>query len=238
MVSQSLSTAARRIVLADDHELFRQGLRALLAAQTEFTIVGQTRCNDDALTEVLNLRPDILITDIAPGGGTRGHDLIDQLKRRLPALRIVVLTLAASQDLLRQMLTKGVEGFLLKDSSLSELLAALRCVAEGRRYLSPNVSGSLVDSWLNSGGRRADESPLSALTARERSILQLIAEGGSNRSVAETLSVSMKTVEKHRANLMRKLGLRNAGELLMVAVETGLIEKPGTVSRLIPARVV
>jgi len=229
------STASRRIVLADDHELFRQGLRALLSTQNEFTIVGQTRCNDEALSEVLNLRPDILVTDIA-ASGDRGPMLIDQLKRRLPALRIVVLTLAASQETLRQMLTKGVEGFLLKDTSLSELLAALRCVAEGRRYLSPNVSGSLVDSWLSSAGARREDSPLSALTARERSILQLIAEGGSNRSVAEHLSVSMKTVEKHRANLMRKLGLRNAGELLMVAVETGLIEKPGTVSRLVPVR--
>jgi len=235
MVPQPQSTVTRRIMLADDHELFRQGLRALLSTQTEFTIVGQTRCNDEALSEVLNLRPDILVTDIVTAGD-RGPMLIDQLKRRLPALRIVVLTLAASQEMLRQMLTKGVEGFLLKDSSLSELLAALRCVAEGRRYLSPNVSGSLVDSWLSSAGTRNEDSPLSALTARERSILQLIAEGGSNRSVAEHLSVSMKTVEKHRANLMRKLGLRNAGELLMVAVETGLIEKPGTVSRLVPVR--
>jgi DNA-binding NarL/FixJ family response regulator len=107
---------------------------------------------------------------------------------------------------------------------------------EGRRYLSPDVSGLLVDEYLNPGRRSINDSPLNALTQRELSLLQLIAEGSSNKRAAESLSVSTKTIEKHRANLMRKLGLKNFGELMVAAVEMGLVERPDTVSRLVPAR--
>jgi len=236
MSTQVPSGDAQGIVIVDDQELFRRGLVALLEVHPEYRVVAQVGSAAEAVAAVQRHRPEIVILELARLGPT-GSSLIEQLKQRSPSLRVVVLTSEGSEAQLRDALLKGVDGFLLKDATLGELIAALRNITEGRRYLSPSVSGHLVDSWLSRESLPHAASPLSALTARERSILQLIAEGGSNRSVAERLSVSTKTVEKHRANLMRKLGLRNAGELLMLAVDTGMIEKPGTVRRLVPARV-
>jgi DNA-binding NarL/FixJ family response regulator len=129
----------------------------------------------------------------------------------------------------------GVNGYVLKEASYEELLMALRSVIDGKRYLSPDMSGLLVNEYLNPGRHGDSRSPLNVLTLSERKILQLIAEGQSNRSTAEALSISTKTVEKHRANLMRKLGLRNSGELMLAAVEMGLIDRPRTVTRLVAA---
>ncbi|MFO1270719.1 MAG: response regulator transcription factor [Rubrivivax sp.] len=225
----------QRILIADEQALFRQGLGALLAGQEDLAVVAEAADAAAVLDRALALKPDTVVLDPALAG-TRGTALVESLKRRLPALRVLVLTALRDPDLLRDALRAGVDGYLSKDSSFDELLLALRCVASGRRYLSPSVSGHLVDVLLSPGAAGRRESPLAALTARERSILQLIAEGLSNRHAAEALSLSTKTIEKHRANLMRKLGLRNAGELLMVAVETGLVQRPGAVSRLVATR--
>lgn len=232
---RALPTAAHRLLIVDDQELFRQGLCALLEPQPEIRIVAQAGSQAAAVAALSEHRPDIAVVEVARAD-KNDLPIVELLKHRAPALRIIALTADSSETCLRQALMMGVDGFLLKDTTLDELVTALHNVMEGRRYISPSVSGHLVDSWLNRDGSQRVRSPLAALTARERSILQLIAEGGSNRSAAERLNVSMKTVEKHRSNLMRKLGLRNAGELLMVAVETGLIEKPGRVVRLVPAR--
>lgn len=221
-----------RIFLADDHHLLRQGLRALLSQQVEFTVVGEAPDGKTALSEALLLQPDIVLMNIALPG-MNGMEVTAHLKRRLPTVRVVMLTSYKSEEYLRESLRVGADGYLLKDASYDELLLALRNVGQGRKYLSPAVSGQLVDGFLNPGQRGPGQSPLQRLTSRERSILQLIAEGRTNRSAAEFLSVSPKTVEKHRARLMHKLGLRNAGELLLAALEMGMVERPGTVSRLV-----
>jgi DNA-binding NarL/FixJ family response regulator len=223
------------ILLVDDHALFRQGLRALLAGLPSFTVVGEATDGKAAVAEALLLKPDIVIMNIALPG-MNGMEATSNIKRRLPAVRVVMLTTFKSDEYLRESLRVGVDGYLLKDTSLEELVMALRSVAGGKKYLSPDVSSHLVDGFLNPGRAAEPNSPLYMLTRRERSILQLIAEGRSNRTTAEFLSVSPKTVEKHRANLMRKLGLRNSGELMMVAVEMGLVERPGVVSRLVESR--
>jgi DNA-binding NarL/FixJ family response regulator len=202
-----------RILLVDDHALFRQGLRALMAGQAEFAIVGEAGDGRAAYDEALAHQPEIVLMDIALPG-LDGLQAAANIKRRMPTVRVVILT----------------------SSKYDELIMALRSVVGGKRYLSPDVSGHLVNEYLNPGRNGEQKSPLNVLTNRERSILQLIAEGRSNRTAAEFLSVSTKTVEKHRANLMRKLGLRNSGELMLVAVEMGLVERPGTVSRLVAAR--
>ena len=226
---------SNRILLVDDHALFRQGLGALLSKQHEFTIVGEIADGKSAFEQALSLRPDIVVIDIGVSEAD-GMQAVTNIKRRLPAVRVVVLTSSRADHHLRKALRVGVDAYVLKDASYEELTMALRSVTAGKRYLSPDMSGLLVNEFLNPGSGGEAGSPLSMLTLRERNILQLIAEGRSNRSTAELLSVSTKTVEKHRASLMRKLGLRNSGELMLVAVDMGLIERPGTVSRLVSAR--
>jgi DNA-binding NarL/FixJ family response regulator len=224
-----------RVLLVDDHSLFRQGLRALLSTQREFDIVGDAPNVEAAFELAYALQPEIVLTDLVyPAGDTMQS--IANIKRRLPAVRIVILTASNSDGHLRNALRMGVDGYVLKDASFEELVMALHSVIDGKRYLSPDMSGLLVNEYLNPGQNGKSNSPLNVLTHRERRILQLIAEGCSNRSTAEQLSVSTKTVEKHRANLMRKLGLRNSGELMLVAVEMGLIDRPDPVSRLVAAR--
>jgi DNA-binding NarL/FixJ family response regulator len=224
-----------RVLLVDDHSLFRQGLRALLTAQRDFDIVGDAPNVEAAFDLAFVLQPEIVLTDIVYPGGDAMQSIAN-IKRRLPAVRIVILTSSNSEGHLRNALRLGVDGYVLKDATFDELVMALRSVIDGKRYLSPDMSGLLVNEYLNPGQGGKTNSPLNILTNRERRILQLIAEGCSNRNTAEQLSVSTKTVEKHRANLMRKLGLRNSGQLMLVAVEMGLIERPGPVSRLVAAR--
>jgi DNA-binding NarL/FixJ family response regulator len=226
---------SHRVLLADDHSLFRQGLRALLSTHSDFTIVGEASNGEAAFDQAIALQPDVVLTDLVFPDGDAMQSIAN-IKRRLPAVRVVILTSSNSDDHLRKSLRLGVDGYVLKDASCDELVMALRSVIDGKRYLSPDMSGLLVNEYLNPGHSGEANSPLSILTHRERSILQLIAEGCSNRRTAEHLSVSTKTVEKHRANLMRKLGLRNSGQLMLVAVEMGLIERPGPVSRLVAAR--
>jgi DNA-binding NarL/FixJ family response regulator len=227
---------SHRVLLVDDHALFRQGLRALLSMQTEFTIVGEACDAAGAVDKAVALQADIVVTDLVPPD-EEVLRAVATIKRRLPAVRVVILTASKSDEHLRKSLRVGIDGYVLKDASYEELLMALRSVIDGKRYLSPDMSGLLVNEYLNPGRSGRADSPLNVLTQRERNILQLIAEGSSNRATAEALRVSTKTVEKHRASLMRKLGLRNSGELMLVAVEMGLIERPGTVSRLVAARV-
>ena len=223
---------ASRILIVDDHNLLREGLRSLLSQHADFEVVGEASDGKGAVAAAFALVPDIVLMDIALPG-MNGMDVTERIKRRLPAVRVIMLTAFKSEEYLRGSLRVGADGYLLKDASADELLLALRCVARGKTYLSPDVSSQLVDGFLNPGKQGESHSPMHRLTGRERSILQLIAEGRTNRAAAEFLNVSTKTVEKHRARLMGKLGLRNAAELMLVALELGLIERPGSVSRLV-----
>ena len=221
-----------RILIVDDHNLFRQGLRSLLASHTDFDVVGEAVDGKAAVSETLTLRPDIVLMDIALPG-MNGLEVTAHIKRRRPELRVVLLTAFKSSEYLRDALNVGADGYLLKAASCDDLLVALRTVASGKRYMCPEVSDWLVDGFLHPDQPARRDSPLERLTRQERSILQLVAEGRTNRSVADFLSISTKTVEKHRSRLMQKLGLRHASELILVALELGLIERPGSVSRLV-----
>jgi DNA-binding NarL/FixJ family response regulator len=173
---------------------------------------------------------DIVLMDIRMGG-IAGLDVVDQIKRRMPQCKVVLLTAQRAEDYVRAALKAGIDGYVLKEASLEELLMALHSVARGKKYLSPDVSGSLVESFLHpemvNEKRQGD-----VLTNRERGVLQLIAEGRTNKSAADILCVSAKTVEKYRSNLMQKLGLRNATELTLAAMALGLVERPASITRL------
>jgi len=221
-----------RVLLIESNDLFRRGLRALLASEADFTVVGEERGGREAVQASLSAEPDVVVMDIMLSG-INGLEIVSQIKRRQPQVRVVMLTLQKTQDYVRETLRMGADGFVLKTASFEELLMAMRSVVQGKKFLSPDVSVHVVDSFLHPEHATARVSRLARLTTRERSVLQLVAEGRTNRRAAEFLSLSTKTVEKHRATLMRKLGLRNAAELIMVALEMGLIERPEIVDHLV-----
>jgi DNA-binding NarL/FixJ family response regulator len=178
----------------------------------------------------VRLEPDVLLMDLCMAG-TGGLGIAEQVKRRLPRIKVVILTASRTEENVRAALRLGIDGYVLKDASVEELLIAIRSVEKGKKYLSPDVSGHLVESFLHPETANGKASQLDVLTNRERGVLQLIAEGRTNRSAAEFLCVSPKTVEKHRASLMQKLGLRNATEMTLAAIELGLISRPSSFTR-------
>jgi DNA-binding NarL/FixJ family response regulator len=219
-----------KLLLLDENLLFRKGLSALLSQQNDLVVVDDCEAGGEAVQSASVLEPDVVIMDVRLGGRS-GLDIAEQLKRRQTQIRILILTSARGEEYVRSALRIGIDGYILKDASLEELLIAIRSVVKGKKYLSPDVSGHLVESFLHPEGN-GKLSRLDALTNRERGVLQLIAEGRTNRAAAEFLCVSPKTVEKHRASLMQKLGLRNATEMTLVAMEMGLIERPVSFARL------
>jgi DNA-binding NarL/FixJ family response regulator len=220
-----------KVLLIDDNVLFRKGLAALLALQPDLAVMGDLDCSRDLMREMAGIAPDIVLMDIR-NLGVNGLDTVALFKRNFHSLKIVLLTSLRTEDYVRTALRAGIDGYVLKNASVEELVMALRSVDAGKKYLSPDVSAYVVESFLHPERKHDRTSLLEDLTRRERGVLQLIAEGRTNRGAAEFLCVSSKTVEKHRATLMQKLGLRNAAELTMAAMEMGLIERPSSISRL------
>lgn len=214
-----------RILLVDESNLFRKGLAALISSLPDVAVVGDVRSGREAEQACLQMEPTIVLMDIMLAG-VNGLDTIVRIKRRQPEIRVVLLTTLKTEDYVRAALRVGADGYVLKDATLEELQMSLRSVSMGKKYLSPDVSAHVVDSFLHPNGGSTRHSRLDVLTNRERGILQLIAEGRTNRSAAEFLSVSPKTVEKHRSSLMHKLGLRSAAELTLIAIDLGLIQSP------------
>jgi DNA-binding NarL/FixJ family response regulator len=202
-----------------------------LSLQPDLSVVSDVGSGKEAEQTSARTEPDLILMDIRLAGSS-GLDVAAQIKRRQPQIRVVMLTSSRAEEYVRAALRLGIDGYVLKDASLEELLIAIRSVAKGKKYLSPDVSGHVVESFLHPEQSNGKSSQLDVLTNRERGILQLIAEGRTNRSAAEFLCVSPKTVEKHRASLMQKLGLRNATEMTLAAMEMGLIERPSSFSRI------
>jgi DNA-binding NarL/FixJ family response regulator len=218
------------VLLVDEHILFRKGVAALLAQDSQFIVKGELQTGKEVLACAPSSIPDIVLMDIRMSG-IAGLDVLNQIKRRLPQSKVVLLTSQRAEDYVRAALKAGIDGYVLKDASLEELQMALHSVARGKKYLSPDVSGSLVESFLHPEAVN-EKHQGDILTNRERGVLQLIAEGRTNKSAADILCVSAKTVEKYRSNLMQKLGLRNATELTLAAMALGLVERPASIARL------
>jgi DNA-binding NarL/FixJ family response regulator len=220
-----------RLALIDDNVLLRKGLAALLAQQPDITVVAQLGSDRDVVQACIKADPDLVMMDIHLAG-LSGFDIATQIKHRQAQSKCLILTASRTEEDVRAALRMGFDGYVLKDASLEDLLVAIRSVAKGKKYLSPDVSGQVVVNLLHpvqASGRRSQSD---LLTNRERSVLKLIADGKTNRSTAEVMSVSPKTIEKHRASLMQKLGLRNATEMTLTAIEMGLIDRPNLASRL------
>lgn len=210
------------IVIAEDHTILRDGLRALLSAHPEFSVVGEAENGRDAIRCVEKLTPDLVLMDLSMPK-TNGLEAIMEIKKRSPGTKIVVLTVHKTEEYILATLEAGADGYVLKDANHSELVLAIQNALGGKRYLSPEVSEKVIEGYLE--GRKAvkTRSVWDTLTQREREVLKLIAEGYKNKEAADYLCISLKTVEKHRANLMKKLDLHNAAALTAFAMEKGLI---------------
>jgi DNA-binding NarL/FixJ family response regulator len=212
------------IVIAEDHTILREGLKSLLASQPDLKIVGEAGDGLEAIRCVRDLGPDMILLDLSMPRMT-GLDAIKEIKRINPDIKIIVLTVHSSEEYILATLQAGADGYVLKEAHSAELQTAIRHVLEGRRYLSPSISGTVIDGLLQGKKASAIRSSWETLTQREREILKLIAEGHKNKDIADLLCISVKTVEKHRANLMEKLGLHNVAALTALAAEKGLINR-------------
>jgi DNA-binding NarL/FixJ family response regulator len=212
------------IVLAEDHTILREGLRALLSSQPDLRIVGEAADGLEAIRCVQNHSPDMVLLDLSMPRMT-GLDAIKEIKRMDADTKVIVLTVHRTEEYILATLQAGADGYVLKDAHSTELMTAIRQVLDGQRYLSPSISGAVIDGLLLGKKATAIRSAWDTLTQREREILKLIAEGYKNKDIGDLLCISVKTVEKHRANLMEKLSLHNVAALTALAAEKGLINK-------------
>lgn len=210
-----------RVVIAEDHTILREGVRALLSSNANLEIVAEAADGREAMRYVDELKPDLLLTDLSMPRMS-GVEAIRSIKKRSPKTKILVLTVHKNEEYIQATLQAGAEGYLLKDSSYVELVMAVEHVLSGRRYVSPGISDKVVAGYLE--GRTLNErTAWDTLTTREREILKLIAEGFKNKEMAKDLCISVKTVEKHRSNLMEKLDLHNVQALTAYAIKKGLL---------------
>lgn len=213
-------------MLAEDHRILRDGLRAIFGAEPDLEVVGEASDGREAIDRVRDLQPDLLILDLSMPR-MDGLTALKEIKRVAPTARVLIMTVHRTEEYVFQAIEGGADGYLLKDASSTELLHAVRSVLAGHRYLCPAVTTQVVTAFLGRKGPDSSapqpRSPLNTLSGREREVLKLIAEGYRNRAIGEFLCISEKTVEKHRANLMRKLGINNATALTAFAIQNGLV---------------
>jgi DNA-binding NarL/FixJ family response regulator len=207
-----------RILLADDHAVVRQGFKMILDAQADMEIVGQAANGRQAVDLAEQLRPDVVVMDVSMPE-LNGIEATRRLASSLPHARVIALSMHKDSVYVREILRAGARGYLLKDSGAADLVAAIRAVASGESYLSPAVSNAVLDDY-----RRHATNPIDLLTSREREVLQLLAEGKTNKEIAGVLNLSVYTVEAHRGRILEKLNLHSIGELVRFAVRSGLIE--------------
>jgi DNA-binding NarL/FixJ family response regulator len=211
-----------RVFLADDHKILRESLVILLSQKENIEVVGAAGDGLEAYRKILELKPDIAVLDISIPY-LNGLDLAEKLKAELPEVKIVILTMHKSGEFVSKALCAGVRGYVLKDNALEELIECIELVSERKIYLSHDITGIVVDGFV-SKNRESAETGEYAVSPREKEILQLLAEGKSNKDISDLLNLSIKTVETHRSNIMRKLGFHNITDLVLYAVRNHMIE--------------
>jgi two-component system response regulator NreC len=211
-----------RILLADDHRLMRSGLRLLIEQQPDLSVVGEAGDGREAVAMAKSLRPDVAVIDIGMPN-LNGIEATHQITHSNPEIAVVMLSMHSDESYVLRALKAGAKGYLLKDSAESDLIRAVRAVAGERSFFSPVVSKVLLDDYMRKLKRSGAEDAYDLLTPREREIFQLVAEGKSNKDVANLLNLSVYTVETHRSNIMQKLNLRGVPELILYAVRKGII---------------
>jgi two-component system, NarL family, response regulator NreC len=209
------------VVLADDHAVVRQGMRALLDAQPGLRVVGEASDGREALSLTERLRPAVLVVDVMMPG-LSGLQVAREVRAKSPGTHVVVLSMYANEAFVQEALRHGASGYVVKEAGARHLVDAVRAAADGRRYLSPPLSERAIEAYTERA--RAALDPYDTLTAREREVLHLAAEGLSNPGIAARLSIGTRTVETHRARVMQKLGLQSQHELFLYAVRRGILK--------------
>jgi len=210
-----------RILLVEDHTLLREGLRSLLAADPAFEVVGEAGDGLEAIAQARRLQPELVIMDLSMPKMS-GLEALREITRQHPGIKAIALTMHNTEEHLRDALRAGAAGYVLKTVSHTELLTAVRCVLAGQRFLSPQVAKQVIDGYLGKA-QPGEVTAWDTLTAREREVLKMIAEGFKSREIADQLCISPSTVEKHRVNLMRKLDLHSVSAVTAYAAKRGLI---------------
>lgn len=211
-----------RIVIAEDHTILREGLRALLSSNPAYEIVGEAEDGLDAIRIVEKLMPDLVLLDLTMPR-MNGMEVIKEITRQCPDTKILVLTVHRTEEYVFASLQAGADGYVLKDASYGELMIAIENVLKGKSYLSPAISKSVIEGYVEGKKTFVGTSSWETLTQREKEILKMVAEGYKNKEIADYLCVSVKTVDKHRTNLMKKLDIHSASALTAFAIEKGLI---------------
>jgi DNA-binding NarL/FixJ family response regulator len=213
-----------RIVIAEDHTILREGLRALLASEPNLDVVGEAKDGQEAIRVAEKLKPHLILMDLSMPR-MNGLDAIREIKKHSPETKILILTVHKTDEYIQAALEAGANGYVLKDSSHTELSLAIRNVLEGKYFISPEISGKIIGGYLQGKKPVKPTTTWDTLTQREKSILKLIAEGYKNKDIADFLCISVKTVEKHRANLMQKLDIHNISDLTALAIAKGLLTR-------------
>jgi two-component system response regulator NreC len=207
-----------RILLADDHKMVRQGFRLILESQDDMEVVGETGNGREAVELAKSLKPDVVVMDVTMPE-LNGIEATRRIREILPCIKVLALSVHRDSVYVREIVRAGAEGYLLKESADTDLLAAVRIVVDGNTYLSPEVAGAILKDY-----RKHATNPLDLLTSREREILQLIAEGKTNKEIATLLTLSVYTVDGHRTRIMDKLGVHSVGEVVRFALRSGIID--------------
>jgi two-component system response regulator NreC len=212
-----------RLLVADDHKIFRQGITKLLEQEPDLQVVGEAADGREAVKKATELKPDLVLMDIAMAN-LNGLEATKQIKKVLPETKIIMVTMHKNEEYILQSFQAGASGYILKEGAVEELVNAIRSIHQDKSFLSPTISKTLIDAYLRKMETGKTETPFDLLTDREREVLQLIAEGYTNREVAKSLFISVKTVEAHRAHIMQKLNIHDVAKLVKYAIQKGLVD--------------
>ena len=212
-----------QLFIVEDHQLFREGLKAMLSKREDIEIVGEAEDGLEAVRRIRKATPELVLLDLSmPKMG--GISVMKEVKRELPETRILALTIHESDQYVLEAFESGADGYCIKDASRKELMLAIDSLLEGKTYISPGISDQVMEGYLSGRKTLKENSRWDTVTQREREVLKLLAEGYTNKDIGEFLHISVKTVEKHRANLINKLDLHNIAQLTAFAIENGLVE--------------
>jgi DNA-binding NarL/FixJ family response regulator len=215
-----------KVVIVEDHRLFREGLKSMLADKSEFEVVGEAGDGVEAITCIRRRKPNLVLLDLSMPK-MNGISVMREIKSQFSEIKILALTIHESDQYVLEAFEAGADGYCLKDAGRNELMVAVSSVLDGKTYISPTISDNVMEGYLTGRKKLKSKTSWDTITPREREVLKLLAEGYQNKEIAEMLHISVKTVEKHRANIMTKLDLHNAAALTAYAIEHGLVAKEG-----------